>query len=230
MSSVILRGASQIARQEECDAIIGRFADRQHVVKSLVRHVRNVHHHRPCGSFRGPLVCRNRSGRCAWTCPSKNPPSPCPPCASASCSARPARKIAQHAEVVVDHVAALDAHQHRNLPVRMDAANSSAVVASARSFGNRAGSSRTASIWSSARFTASGPVTVPEIQIEKKIALRPPSRMRGISIEPSAWRTPRSNFGSSSRCVVSSWVSTTIERKCRSCAFLRNVVLGRHGQ
>ena len=43
-----------------------------------------------------------------------------------------------------------------------------------------------------------------EIQMEKKMAERPPSFMRGMSMLPSGWRTERSNFGSRRRWVVSS--------------------------
>src|SRR5262249_9804768 len=47
--------------------------------------------------------------------------------------------------------------------------------------------------------------------MEKKMASRPPFFILGMSMLPSVCRIPRSNFGSSSRCVVSSCVSTTIE-------------------
>src|SRR5215831_12126775 len=53
----------------------------------------------------------------------------------------------------------------------------------------------------------------PSIQIEKKIAFMPPSRMRGISMCPSGLRLPRSKFLEKNRCVVSSCVSRTIEEK-----------------
>src|SRR6266850_7642802 len=65
-----------------------------------------------------------------------------------------------------------------------------------------------------ARLTASGPVILPGIQMEKKIAPRLPSRMRGMSMLPVALRGPRSNLPSRKRCVVSSWVSTTMDEKC----------------
>src|SRR5713226_2061723 len=91
---------------------------------------------------------------------------------------------------------------------------SSAVVASTRSPGCLRTCSRTASICTSARFTASGPVTLLGIQIEKKIAPRFPSRMRGISMLPVELRVPRSNLPSRKRCVVSSCVSTTMHEKC----------------
>src|SRR5579859_5500431 len=105
------------------------------------------------------------------------------------------------------------------LPFFFAARTSAAVVASAISSGCFFAISRTALICFVARSTASGPVIFPDIQIEKKIASRPPSFIRGISMLPSAWRTPKSNFGSSSRCVVSSCVSTTIEEKCNFFAF-----------
>src|SRR5713101_880880 len=66
----------------------------------------------------------------------------------------------------------------------------------------------------SARLTASKPVILLGIQMEKKIALRFPSRMRGMSMLPFALRGPRSNLPSRKRCVVSSCVSTTIVEKC----------------
>src|SRR3974390_2345425 len=47
--------------------------------------------------------------------------------------------------------------------------------------------------------------------MEKKIAERPPSRMRGTSILPSEWRAVMSKLGSRRRWVVSSWVSMTME-------------------
>src|SRR5215469_5774270 len=50
-----------------------------------------------------------------------------------------------------------------------------------------------------------------EIQMEKKMAVRPPSRMRGMSMLPSEWRAGISKCGSRRRCVVSSWVSMTME-------------------
>src|SRR5882724_4288037 len=96
---------------------------------------------------------------------------------------------------------------------------SAAVVARTISFGCLRTCSRTASIWTSARSTASGPVTLLGIQMEKKIALRLPSRMRGMSMLPVELRVPRSNFPSRKRCVVSSCVSTTIDEKCSLRAF-----------
>ena len=45
MSSVMFRGTLLIARQEECDAITGAVEVVQHVEKSLVRDMRNIHHH-----------------------------------------------------------------------------------------------------------------------------------------------------------------------------------------
>src|SRR6266850_1504393 len=96
---------------------------------------------------------------------------------------------------------------------------SAVVVARTISFGCLRTCSRTASIWTSARSTASGPVTLLGIQMEKKIALRLPSRMRGRSMLPVEPRVPRSNFPSRKRCVVSSCVSTTMDEKCSLRAF-----------
>src|ERR1700730_17355391 len=96
---------------------------------------------------------------------------------------------------------------------------SAAVVARTMSFGCLRTCSRTASICTSARSTASGPITLLGIQMEKKIALRLPSRMRGISMLPMELRVPRSNFPSRKRCVVSSCVSTTMDEKCSLRAF-----------
>src|SRR6266852_6520035 len=59
--------------------------------------------------------------------------------------------------------------------------------------------------------TASGPRILLGIQMEKKMAERPPSFMRGMSMLPSLWRVARSNLGSRRRWVVSSWVSMTME-------------------
>src|SRR6266849_7610176 len=70
-----------------------------------------------------------------------------------------------------------------------------------------------------ARLTASGPVILLGIQMEKKIAPSPPSFMRGISMLPVELRAPRSNLPSRNRCVVSSWVSTTMDEKCSLRAF-----------
>src|SRR5229473_4066488 len=50
--------------------------------------------------------------------------------------------------------------------------------------------------------------------MEKKIALRFPSRIRGISMLPVELRVPRSNLPSRNRWVVSSCVSTTRDEKC----------------
>src|SRR5712692_6168457 len=96
---------------------------------------------------------------------------------------------------------------------------SAAVVAKTMSSGCLRTCSRTASIWTSARSTASGPVTLLGIQMEKKIAPRLPSRMRGMSMLPVELRVPRSNFPSRKRCVVSSCVSTTMDEKCSLRAF-----------
>src|SRR5882724_13709653 len=49
--------------------------------------------------------------------------------------------------------------------------------------------------------------------MEKKMASRPPSFMRGMSMLPSVWRTERSNLGSRRRWVVSSWVSMKMEEE-----------------
>src|SRR5580704_11879124 len=49
--------------------------------------------------------------------------------------------------------------------------------------------------------------------MEKKIAPRPPSFIRGMSMLPSAFRAPKSNLASKKRCVVSSCVSITMEEK-----------------
>src|ERR1700693_2550626 len=54
----------------------------------------------------------------------------------------------------------------------------------------------------------------PSIQIEKKIAFIPPSRIRGISIDPSGLLLPRSKPFEKKRCVVSSCVSRTMEEDC----------------
>src|SRR5215471_14033681 len=91
---------------------------------------------------------------------------------------------------------------------------SSAVVARARSPGCLRTVSRTASIWSRVFCTACGPLILLGIQIEKKMAPRPPWRMRGMSMLPAACRSARLKFGSRSNCVVSSCVSTTIDEKC----------------
>src|SRR6267142_6563760 len=96
---------------------------------------------------------------------------------------------------------------------------SAAVVAKTMSFGCLRTCSRTAPIWTSARSTASEPVTLLGIQMEKKIALRLPSRMRGRSMLPVEPRVPRSNFPSRKRCVVSLCVSTTMDEKCSLRAF-----------
>jgi hypothetical protein len=69
---------------------------------------------------------------------------------------------------------------------------SAAVVASRKSLGCLRTASRTASICSSARLTAAGPVTSPVIQIEKNNASSPPSRMRGMSRLPVLLRAPMS--------------------------------------
>src|SRR6266478_7729281 len=91
---------------------------------------------------------------------------------------------------------------------------SAAVVASVISFGCLRTCSRTASICAMARSTASGPVILLGIQMEKKIAPRPPSFIRGISMLPVALRSPISNLPPRKRCVVSSCVSTTIQENC----------------
>ena len=54
----------------------------------------------------------------------------------------------------------------------------------------------------------------PSIQIEKKIAFMPPSRMRGMSTCPPGLRLPRSKSFAKNRSVVSSCVSRTMEEKC----------------
>src|SRR5256886_3870267 len=56
------------------------------------------------------------------------------------------------------------------------------------------------------------------MKMEKNCALRPPSRIRGMSMWPSASRLPRSNVPVSIRCGVSACVSRTIEEKCSLCA------------
>src|SRR5258707_15809648 len=53
----------------------------------------------------------------------------------------------------------------------------------------------------------------PSIQMEKKIAFMPPSRMRGMSMLPSALRLAMSKSLEKNRCVVSSWVSRTMDEK-----------------
>src|SRR5712671_1498900 len=88
------------------------------------------------------------------------------------------------------------------------------VVTRTISRGCRRTCSRTASIWSIACLTASGPVILLGIQIEKKIAPSPPSFIRGISMLPVALRAPKSKSPSKKRWVVSSCVSTTIDEKC----------------
>src|SRR6267143_4772214 len=105
------------------------------------------------------------------------------------------------------------------LPCLCASRTSAAVVASIKSPGCLRTCSRTASICTRARSTASGPVILLGIHMEKKIALRLPSRMRGISMLPVELRVPRSNFPSRKRCVVSSCVSTTMDEKCSLRAF-----------
>ena len=105
------------------------------------------------------------------------------------------------------------------LPSFRASRTSAAVVAKTMSVECLRTCSRTASICTSARSTASGPVTLLGIQMEKKIALRFPSRMRGMSMLPVALRVPRSNLPSRNRCVVSSCVSTTMDEKCSLRAF-----------
>src|ERR1700730_2428941 len=90
---------------------------------------------------------------------------------------------------------------------------SAAVVARTRWLGCWRTCSRTAWIGTRPRATASGPLTLLGIQMEKKIAPRLPSRMRGMSILPVELRGPRSNLPSRNRWVVSSCVSTTSEEK-----------------
>src|SRR5579862_497634 len=61
---------------------------------------------------------------------------------------------------------------------------------------------------------AGGPMVRPSIQMEKKMAFMPPSRMRGMSMWPSGLRLARSKDLEKKRWVVSSWVSRTMEEKC----------------
>ena len=113
------------------------------------------------------------------------------------------RVDAQQPQVVVDHVAALHPHQRGDLaaPRRPGGRPPRSSPASGRS-GCRRTASRTASIWSSARFTAGGPVTSLGTQIEKNTASSPPSRMRGTSMLPFFWRTEMSKvLSKTSRCV-----------------------------
>src|SRR5438309_380984 len=74
------------------------------------------------------------------------------------------------------------------LPSFRASRTSAAVVAKTMSVECLRTCSRTASICTSARSTASRPVTLLGIQMEKKIALRFPSRMRGMSMLPVALR------------------------------------------
>src|SRR5258706_9683546 len=60
---------------------------------------------------------------------------------------------------------------------------------------------------------AGGPMMRPSIQMEKKMAFIPPSFMRGMSMLPSALRFARSKSFEKNRCVVSSWVSRTMDEK-----------------
>src|SRR5579859_5311723 len=104
------------------------------------------------------------------------------------------------------------------LPCACARRTSSAVRANTMSFENLRTFSCTASIWSSAFCTAAGPMIRPSIQMEKKMAFIPPSRIRGMSMCPSGLRLPRSKLFEKKRCVVSSCVSSTIEEKCNLCA------------
>src|SRR5258708_24437902 len=61
---------------------------------------------------------------------------------------------------------------------------------------------------------AGGPRVRPSIQMEKKIAFMPPSRMRGMSMLASAVRLAMSKSLEKNLCVVSSCVSRTIDEKC----------------
>src|ERR1700674_2879617 len=99
------------------------------------------------------------------------------------------------------------------LPCAWARRTSSAVRQNTRSFEFLRTFSCTASIWSSAFCTAGGPIVRPSIQMEKKIAFIPPSRMRGISTCPSGFRVPISKSLEKKRCVVSSCVSRTREEK-----------------
>src|SRR5260370_2086283 len=91
---------------------------------------------------------------------------------------------------------------------------SAAGVAGVICFGCLRTCSRIASICVMARSTASGPVTLLGIQIEKKFEAGSPSCMGGTSMLPLELRSPISNLPSRNRCVVSSCVSTTIQEKC----------------
>ncbi len=127
-----------------------------------------------------------------------------------------AREIAKDAEIVVNHVAALNAHERGNFPVGMDAAD---IVCGASE-----GDVLRISDWQFAHyvnlihrafhgFRAGDCARNPDGKENRaQVAF---AHARDVD-QPSLWRTPKSNFGSRRRWVVSSWVSTTMELKWRS--------------
>ena len=60
MSSVRLRGESQSARQEECEAMTGASLDCEYSAEGFVGDVRDVDHHAQAVHFDEPLRSRNR--------------------------------------------------------------------------------------------------------------------------------------------------------------------------
>ena len=75
MSSVMLRGASQIARQEECEAIMGALLSGQSVGKRFVADVGNVHHHAETIHFADDILAEIGEAVVSRLCRWRNPPT-----------------------------------------------------------------------------------------------------------------------------------------------------------
>ena len=157
----MLRGWPASARAEECDARSGARADLERVPESLVGDVRNVDHDAEAIQLADDVLAEVGEAVVRRLVARRIAPGRVHAVREGEVAHAEAVIVAEDGQALVDHVAALHPHSAAIFPALCAARTSAAVVASTISFGCCSASRLTASMSTSDRLTASGPVTVP---------------------------------------------------------------------
>jgi len=123
MSSVILRGELQIARQQECDAITGAREASRTSLKSFVGHVGNIDEHAEPVHFTNHFPAKFGEAVVPreWFDESAQSVGGVVRERHVTHAAR--EEVAQNIEIVVDGVTAFDAHQDGDFPLHAGGAD-----------------------------------------------------------------------------------------------------------
>ena len=113
----------QSARQDECDAITGAVAGRQHIVESLIRDVRDVHHHPQAIHFAHDLLAEIAEPVMRGLIGGRIGPIGIDHVRERHIAHAEGVEFIEVGQRIVDHVAAFDTHQDGDFTVSLGGAN-----------------------------------------------------------------------------------------------------------